>query len=132
MAKTIRFVPSLDLNDSDIPQMRKIIQSLSFTDSFVGDLGPGNPGLVTIGTSEETIDFGDVVPGLVMLWNLDDENHVNYGCVITAGTGGELPDMGFRLNPQGMPAFIWLEAGYDLVLQADTASCKVMVLGFND
>jgi hypothetical protein len=131
MAKTITFVPQLDISDSALAQLRYLLQGKQFTDSFTGSMTPGNPGLVDVGLVEEAIDFGDVVPGLVILWNTDATNYVDFGCVVSAGTGGDIADLGFRLRPKGMPAFVWLKTGYELRMLANTAACKVMVLGFN-
>jgi hypothetical protein len=131
MAKTITFVPYLDINDTALTQLRYLLQGKSFSDTFTGAMTAGNPGLVEIGLVEEAIDFGDVVPGLVMLWNTDATNYVDFGCTGSAGTGGDIADFGFRLRPQGMPAIVWLKSTYEIRMIANTAACKVLVLGFN-
>ena len=86
---------------------------------------PGvGPGLVSVGTSEETIAFGDVTPNYVLIQNLDTTNYVEVG-----------PDS------TGMVALVRLEAGeiaifpmtsgVTLKAQANTAACNVMFQGLN-
>lgn len=89
--------------------------------------GGGNPGIVSVGTSEETISFGDVTPGLVMLYNLDATNYVEWGVAT-----GVYP---FRLRPKltatnyGVPNLVYINSG-TIYIRANTAACKVLVLGY--
>lgn len=72
-----------------------------------------------VGTSEEALSVGDVAtPGLVFLRNLDATNFVTWGTVTT--------DLGFQLNP-GEWSVVRLKSGESILLQADTAACKVQV-----
>jgi len=81
--------------------------------------GGGAPGFVNIGTSEETVSFGDITtPGYVFIRNLDDTNYVTLG-----------PDS------TGMVAAIKLKAGEVALFrtddsatwkaQANTAACDL-------
>jgi hypothetical protein len=83
----------------------------------------GNPGTVDVGTTEETISFGDCVPGFVEMVNLDGTNFVQVG--FSTGV------YGFRLIAGGGPALLYLETGAILYAKADTATCKVRVTGVN-
>lgn len=85
--------------------------------------GGDGPGVVTVATSETTVDFGDLTPGPMLLQNLDTTNYVNYG----TSTG----NLGFRLTPGNEPALVYLESGEDLIMQANTATCKVLVKAAN-
>lgn len=82
----------------------------------------GNPGVVAIGTSEETIDFGDVSPGLIWMRNLDDTNFVTWG-----NTTGNLAQ---KLAPDGVPTIIERASG-SIIMQADTAACNVQIIGIS-
>lgn len=83
----------------------------------------GNPGTVDIGTSEETVSFGDCVPGVVEMENLDTTNYVSWGF-----TTGQLQA---RLVANGDKAIIRLNTGATLIMQANTAACKVRITAFN-
>lgn len=73
-----------------------------------------------IGTSEETVAFGDTTPDRVFLHNLDATNFVEYGGVTT-----ERP---FRVKPLHA-ATVQMGVGItSLFLKADTASCRVRVV----
>jgi len=77
-----------------------------------------------IGTSEETVSFGDLTAkGLVVLYNLDSSNYVNWGhttgnldCKILAGEYSV-----FRMDNSGA-----------LIMQANTATCKVRVILYDN
>jgi len=90
--------------------------------------GGGNPGIILVTTSEFTLSFGSVTPGPVLLYNLDDTNYVEWGVAT-----GVYP---FRLFPKkttsnkGIPAVITFETG-TIYLKANTATCQVLVLGYN-
>lgn len=77
-----------------------------------------------IGTSEETISFGDVVPGYIELLNLEavGGNYVSWGNV----TG----NLDQKLQPGGGKAVFEMSGG-TLILQANTAECKVRITAFN-
>jgi hypothetical protein len=90
--------------------------ALSVTQTGVG--GP-TPGYVTIGTSEESIAFGELSTlGWLIMQNLDATNYVEWGFA-TGVYGGRMragETAQFRLNP-----------GSTLYLKANTAACKVVV-----
>jgi hypothetical protein len=97
---------------------------------LTGD-GGGNPGLVTIGTSEEIIDFGDVSPGIILMRNLDPTNYVRYAIY---STSDPTTTMRGKLKPGGIVHVIGLDASgsEELRMLADTAACKVEIRGFED
>lgn len=70
-----------------------------------------------VGTSEETLSFGDGAPGFVVLKNHDATNFVTWGY----STG----QLGGKLRAGGGLAIIELASGASLILKADTAACKV-------
>lgn len=71
-----------------------------------------------VGTSEETLNVGDVTnEGVVLMWNLDDTNFVEVG-VATGVYFGEL-------QPQKLPMLIPLKSGQTVYLKADTAACEI-------
>lgn len=80
----------------------------------------GNPGVVSVGTAEETISFGDVSPGLVWMRNLDTTNFVTWG-----NTTGNLAQ---KLAAGGTPTLIEINSG-SIILKADTAACLVQIIG---
>lgn len=83
----------------------------------------GGPGTVAIGTSEETISFGDISPGWVRMTNLDDTNYVQVGFATT--------DYGFRLLADKGTALFYLESGATIYAKANTASCDVLIEALN-
>ena len=82
------------------------------------------------GTSEETLSFGDVTPGYVLLVNTDDTNYIDWGF-----TTGQLDG---RLEPAssattlGGVALLRLNASQSIIVQADTAACDLIVVAIND
>jgi len=95
--------------------------TLQFDQAAVG--GP-TPGYVTVGTSEESIAFGELsTVGWVVLKNLSTANYVRWGFATTVYGGrlepGEVAQ--FRLNP-----------GTTLYLIANTAACKCLVYAVED
>lgn len=105
-----------------------------FHDSFQGgqinidqaNPGRGGKGGQVIGTSEETVDFGDVtVEGLLFMRNLDPTNFITWGPDSTGMVAigkikpGEIAL--FRVNPATV-----------LKAKADTASCKLDVRLYED
>jgi hypothetical protein len=83
----------------------------------------GGPGTVDIGTSEETIDFGDITPGYVYMKNLDPTNYVSYG----NATG----DLDYLLEAGGGVGLVKMAGSTTLYMQANTAACKVQIIAFN-
>ena len=81
------------------------------------------PGGVNIGTSEETINFGDITPGWVEIVNLDDTNFVDLG--FSTGV------YGITLPVNGVCLFK-MKSGATLYAKADTAACEISIRGIND
>lgn len=81
--------------------------------------GGPTPGYVTIGTSEESIAFGELSSqGVIVMQNLDATNYVRWG-FSTGVYGGRIPAgeiAVFRLNPGSTMYFI-----------ANTAACKMHI-----
>jgi hypothetical protein len=71
-----------------------------------------------VGTSEETVAFGDVVPGYIVATNLDTTNFVSLR--FASGGGNAI-----RLPANGGQACFHLGTGITLYAIADTAACKV-------
>jgi hypothetical protein len=92
--------------------------------------GGGNPGLLDVTTSEVTLSFGSVAPGAIMLINMDPTNYVEWGVAT-----GVYP---FRLHPntgavtsKWAPHFVQRQSG-TIYLKANTATCKVLILGYDE
>ena len=83
----------------------------------------GGPGTVDIGTGEETISFGDIVPGYVFMRNLDPTNYVTWGNVTA--------NLDQKLSPGGVPHLVEMVSGGVLIMQAATATCKVQIIAVN-
>jgi hypothetical protein len=92
--------------------------------------GGGNPGEVTVPTTEITISFGTVVPGLVLLYNLDTTNFVEWGTVTTVYDWDLLPRL--SANSKAHPHILRPKSGTSIFMRANTAPCKVLILGYND
>ncbi len=84
----------------------------------------GNPGTVTIGTSEENISFGDVTPGYVYIQNLDATNFVEFG-KDDASTMKECIKV-----LAGEIAFFRLADSETLRAKADTANVNCLIKGY--
>ena len=89
------------------------------------DQATGRAGAVLqdVGTTEETVSFGDGVPGYVLATNLDSTNFVR----LRFSTGAN----GIRLVADGGKALFYLDSGVTLYAIADTATCKVKFDWFN-
>ena len=83
----------------------------------------GGPGVVDVGTSEETIAFGDCVPGWVEMENLDETNYVEVGFSTTV--------YGIRLVASGGRCLFYLNTSATVYVKANTAACKVRVTSLN-
>jgi hypothetical protein len=90
--------------------------------------GGGNPGIIDVTTSEVTVSFGSVTPGLILVYNLDDTNFVEMGFA-TGVYPLQLPPR-LASNSKAAPAVFTRQSG-SLFLKADTATCKVLVLGYD-
>lgn len=78
---------------------------------------------VDVGTTEETINFGDRAPGYILATNLDTTNFVR----LRFSTGANA----IRLLANGGKALFYLESGVTLYAIADTAACRVKFEWFN-
>lgn len=83
----------------------------------------GGPGVLDIGTSEETITFGDCVPGYIEMVNLDASNFVTWGNVTA--------NLDQKLSANGGRALFEMVSGGVLIMEADTATCKVKITCLN-
>jgi hypothetical protein len=90
--------------------------------------GGGNPGIIDVTTSEVTVSFGSVTPGLILVYNLDDTNFVEMGFA-TGVYPLQLPPR-LAAASKAAPAVFTRQSG-SLFLKADTATCKVLVLGYD-
>lgn len=91
--------------------------------------GGGGPGVVNIGTTEETLSFGDIAPGTVVLQNLDSTNYVEYG--FSTGVYGCKLLPGASSTAGGQPHVINLTSGATVYIKANTAACDVFVSGYD-
>lgn len=84
--------------------------------------GGGNPGTLTIATSDTAIDLSDMTaPGYLWVRNLDDTNYVEIG-----------PDSGGTMIPlvklkAGEVALFRLAGSVTLKAKANTAACEVQL-----
>lgn len=83
----------------------------------------GGPGSVDVGTSEENIDFGDIVPGYVRLINTDATNFVRIRFSAS--------DNAIRLLANGGMALFYLDASVTIIAIADTGACRVTIEAVN-
>lgn len=87
-------------------------------------VGGPTPGYVTIGTTEESISFGELgTVGWLLMQNLDATNYVEWGFATTVYGG--------RLEP-GETASFRLNPSTTLYLKANTAACKCEVYALED
>lgn len=87
--------------------------------------GGPTPGFLTIGTTEESVAFGELSTlGWLLMRNIDATNYVQWGFA-TGAYGGRMeagePAGPFRLEP-----------GSTLYLKANAAACKVLVYALED
>lgn len=101
-----------------------IVPSSTVTTQFTQTTARGGgPGVVDIGTSEETISFGDCVPGYVQMINTDATNYVEFGGSTGVYVG--------RLAAAGGMALFQLNTAATLYMRANTATCKVKITSLN-
>ena len=79
--------------------------------------------VVDVGTSEESVAFGDITPGTICLENLDPTNYVEFSTVTT--------NYDLRLPAGNGRALITFSGAQTLYLKANTSSCKVLVTAVN-
>ena len=83
----------------------------------------GGPASVEIGTTEESVSFGDVTARWVYLRNLDTSNFIEVG--FSAGV------YGIKLLA-GETALFPLKTTATVYCKADTAACTLQVIGLNE
>lgn len=87
--------------------------------------GGPTPGVVSIGTTEESEAFSELSTlGYVLMHNLDDTNYVQWGFA-TGVYGG-------RMGPGEMAGPFRLEPSTTIYLKANAAACKVMIAALED
>lgn len=85
-------------------------------------IGGGTPGYVTIGTTEESVQFTELgTEGWIILKNLDTTNYVQWGFATTVYGG--------RIAPASFAIF-QAEPNLTLYLKANTAACKMQIKGY--
>lgn len=88
-------------------------------------VGGPTPGMVSIGTSEETIAFAELgTEGWFVMRNLDATNYVQWG--FSTGVYGGRMEAGETAGP------FRLEPSTTLYLIANTAACKVVAYALED
>jgi len=102
--------------------------STTITDTLSGE-GGGQPGVVSVGTSEETLSFGDITPGRIILQNLDSTNYVEYGPATGSYIGRLLP--GATAGTAGSPHTINVTSGATIYIKANTSACNVLVIAYD-
>lgn len=106
----------------------------NFKDSF--PLGPfqedqagtggGSPGLVSVGTSEEDISFGDITPGYVIIENTDATNFVQYG----PKNASNVMQAFAKILP-GMFHILYLDGSVTMRAVANTAAVELRIRGYD-
>lgn len=120
MADEITVAATLKVTNGNL----KWEQPLDFMTFDQAAAGGPTPGYVTIGTTEESIAFGELgTLGWLFMKNLSATNYVEWGFATTVYGGrleaGEIAL--FRLNPSTT-----------LYLKANTAACKCVVYALED
>lgn len=91
--------------------------------------GGGGPGVVNVGTTEDTVSLGDITPGRIVLQNLDDTNYVEYGPATGSYLCRLLP--GASAGVGGPPDTINLTTGATIYIKANTAACDVLIIAYD-
>ena len=116
MANEIRISASISVDNGNL-SFAQNYGTKSYDQTAVG--GP-SPGMVEIGTTEESQAFSELTaPGWVTLQNLDTTNFVEWG-FSTGVYGG-------KLMPGDSAGPFRLNSSTTLFLRADTAACRVII-----
>lgn len=107
-----------------INEMRAVNGNLNFkpgknTKQFDQTTARAGSFTVEVGTTEESIDFGDLAPGYYQLTNLDATNYVQVGYATTVYV--------HRLLADGGSLQAYLESGVTVFVKANTAACDIQV-----
>lgn len=114
MANEIRLSTNVNITNGNFKYNRTISKQID-----QANVGGGNPGTVSIGTTEETINFGDIATeGLIVMENLDTTNYIQWG-FSTGVYGGRME--------AGEPAIFRAEPGLTLYVKSNTATCKAYI-----
>jgi hypothetical protein len=117
MADEIRIKTQLTVKNGFVDQS----DNVNYTANQTAAGGP-TPGYVTIGTSEETVAFGELgTKGWLWMRNLDATNFVEWGFA-TGVYGGKML-AGESAGPFRMNAT-------SVYLKSDTGACKCLVNGY--
>ena len=80
--------------------------------------------VVTVGTTEEVVTFGDVsAPRVCVMQNLDATNHCEWGPT----SSGAMVVAG-RLRPASVASQFEIDPGITLRMKANTSACDVLVI----
>ncbi len=121
MADEIKITTGLSVINGNL----KVVESTKVTTFDQAVARAGNPGTVTVGTTEETISFGDVSPGWVLIKNLDDTNFVEFDFSSAPSPYG--------INlPAGASMVMKMNTGATLYAKADTADVDCQIISVND
>lgn len=89
-------------------------------------VGGGNPGTVSVATSEGDITIGLSVPGFIVIENLDAANYVQYG----PKSGGAM--VPFAKIKAGDWHKLWLDGSVTIRAKANTAAVKLRIRASED
>lgn len=118
MANEIRVNLQFDVNKGNFSDSFQVPSRL-YTQTGTGG---GNPGTVSVGTTEESVTFGELgTEGWLCMKNLDPTNYVQWGFATTVYGG--------RISPGGFAVFE-MEPSLTIYLKANTAACLVQIKGF--
>jgi len=121
MADEITVSASLQVKNGNL-DWRHSPGTKTYTQTAVG--GP-TPGMVNIGTSEESVAFSELgTEGWFIMQNLDTTNYVQWGFSTTV-YGGRM-EAGETAGP------FRLEPSATLYLKANTAACNVLIYAIED
>ena len=76
--------------------------------------------------AEENVSFTDFTAGLVIIWNMDATNYVEFG----KSDGGTMKEI-MKCLPQGPPQVFYLASGETLRGLANTADCAVQIYAWS-
>jgi hypothetical protein len=118
MSDEITVTTALRVKNGSLEQTGKTYQT-----KFTQTTGRAGSFTVDVGTTEESIAFGDIVPGFVRLTNLDPTNFVEVG--FSTGV------YGMRLSAVNGVCMFERKSGANVYVKSDTAACKIQVEAIN-
>lgn len=124
MADEFTYTTNLRLNKAPLKETFNP-GSISVTQTGVGRFSA----VLSIGTAEEDVTLTDITTeGLCILHNLDSTNYVEWG---KKDGSGNMQAIG-KLKPSDIPAVFRFNNGATLRMQANAASCDVLVTVYED